>query len=351
MDPRTNPVTLTVADYCDLYARHQVRVDRKYQRNAGIWPDRARSYLIETMLRGFPIPKLALYQQTDITSRQSIKYVVDGQQRTLAIVDFFNDDLTLSRSVEDVDARGKLLSALPEELQRDFLAYPLQFDQFEGVEEDAVREYFRRINSHTAPLNPEERRNANYQGDMKWLIVDLANRHSDTLILLDTLTEKQVIRMADQKLLAEIVHALLNGVTTTSATSLDRMYREFERQEVPLESSLTGSLDIAFNRLLGWDRLHAAGLAAKGYMCYALILALVGVESRWSSLEPIIGAASGQAIHDNAERNLIALSDAIDNDDDYFASFVKASSEKTNTKEHRANRVRWFAKALTQGDW
>ena len=113
---------------------------------------------------GLSDTKLALYQQTDVKSRRSIKFVVDGQQRTLAILDFFEDKLSLSGSLEEATARGKRFSALPEELQREFLSYPLQFDQFEAVREDAVREYFRRINSFTAPLNPEERRNANFQG-------------------------------------------------------------------------------------------------------------------------------------------------------------------------------------------
>ena len=348
MDPRTNPVTLTVADYCDLYSRNQVRIDRKYQRNAGIWSERAQSYLIETMLRGFPIPKLALYQQTDIISRQSIKYVVDGQQRTLAIVDFFSDRLQLSRSIDEVDARGKRLSGLPEDLQRDFLSYPLYFDQFEGVHEEAVREYFRRINSHTAPLNPEERRNANYQGDMKWLIVDLANRHSDTLVLMETLSEKQVVRMADQKLLAEIVHAMLNGVTTTRATSLDKMYRDHEKEGTFDESAIKVALERAFNTLLEWEELHASGLLAKGYMCYSLVLALVAVESQWVTLERCVEEASGKLIQESAERNLVLLADAILNEDAKYESFVEASSQKTNTKENRLMRIGWFSRALTE---
>ena len=190
---RPNTITSTVADYCNAYNRGEVLVDTKYQRNASVWPVRAQSYLIETILRGFPIPKLALHQQTDIKSRLSTKYVVDGQQRTMAIVDFFNDQLRLSRSIELLDARGKTFTGLSDDLQQEFLSYPLQFDQFEAVTEGEVREYFRRINSFTAPLNPEERRNANFQGNMKWLILQLADRHSDTLVLLDTLSEQQVV--------------------------------------------------------------------------------------------------------------------------------------------------------------
>ena len=151
------------------------------------------------------MPKLALHQQTDLQSRKSIKFVVDGQQRTHAIVDFFNGDLTLSRNLELVEAAGRTFDELPEDLKEAFLSYSLQFDQFEAADENVVREYFRRINSFTTPLNPEERRHANFQGNMKWFILNLADRHSETLHSLGTMTERELVRMADRKLFAEIV--------------------------------------------------------------------------------------------------------------------------------------------------
>ena len=133
------------------------------------------------MLRGFPIPKLTLHQKTDLRSKKTLNYVVDGQQRTNAIMDFYNNRLRLSRTLEFEEVRGKRYENLEEEFQNDFLSYPLQFDQFTGVDEDIVREYFRRINSFTAPLNPEERRDADFQGHMKWFILGLTERHSNTL--------------------------------------------------------------------------------------------------------------------------------------------------------------------------
>ena len=348
---RANTVTFTVADYCNASDRGEVLVDRKYQRNASVWPERAQSYLIETILRGFPLPKLALHQQTDVKSKKSTKYVVDGQQRTMAIVDFFHDRLRLSRSIELLDARGKTFSGLPDDLKDAFLSYPLQFDQFEAVTEGEVREYFRRINSFTAPLNPEEQRNAKFQGNMKWLILQLAERHSDTMVLLGTLSAKQVVRMADRKLLAEIVHAMLNGVSTTNARTLDAMYKQYERVEV--SSAIPEQLDEAFDRILEWDNLHDAQLLDKGYILYSTILALVAVQADWDTLRGVIGVVPGSPVHRSAEGNLAELSDAIrsDSESEYFSQFVAASKEKTNTKAQRETRIKWIANALTRAEW
>ena len=226
---KVNPVNMTVADYCAAIRRKEVVIDRSYQRSAEIRPDRARSYLIETVLKGFPIPKLTLHQRTDLRTKKTVKYVVDGQQRTKALSDFYDNILRLSRALETEGARNNRYEDLDEDLQQAFLTYRLDFDQFEAASEDDVREYFRRINSFTAPLTPEEQRHASFQGEMKWFIYDLASKYENPLINLGVIAKRGAIRMADAKLMAEIVSALLLGITTTSKRSLDKLYEDFDR--------------------------------------------------------------------------------------------------------------------------
>ena len=84
---------------------------------------------------------------------------------------------------------------------------------------------FRRINSYEVPLNPEEQRHAKFQGPFKWYIYHLSSRHDQVFIRTGTFTPKQIVRMQDMKLLAEVSHALLNGITTTNRVSLDTAYR------------------------------------------------------------------------------------------------------------------------------
>ena len=336
-----------------MYDRGEVLVNRKYQRNARVWPARAQSYLIETILLGFPIPKLTLHQQTDIKSRRSLKYVVDGQQRTNAIVEFFFNTLRLSRSLELEDARGKVFEGLSRELQEAFLSYPLQFDQFEAVNERVVREYFRRINSFTAPLNPEERRNANFQGNMKWLILRLAERHTEKLVALGTLSEQQVVRMADHKLLAEVVHAMLHGVTTTNSRMLDSMYRAHEKADVPHEEQLLDAISAAFDHVGGWQDLRLTGLVGRTHIFYSLILATIAVNSSWETLQSAIDGSYGISIHEAAEENLFELGAAVvsESTSGDFGEFLRASATKTNTKDQRETRIKWLASAITRPEW
>ncbi len=353
MDIRPNLITLSVADYCNAFGRKEVLVDRKYQRNASVWPERAQSYLIETILRGFPMPKLALHQQTDVKSRKSLKYVVDGQQRTNAIVDFFSGKLTLSQSLELQGASGKTLDGLSQELQEAFLSYPLQFDQFEAVDEDVVREYFRRINSFTTPLNPEERRHANFQGNMKWFILKLAERYTETLLSLRTMTEREIVRMADHKLFAEIVHAMIHSVRTTNSRMLDNMYREYNTEDIPEEDQLRHTIDSAFSRILGWRELCLTSLVQKSHIFYSLILAVAFVEPTWTKILRQDGEESDLKIHVHSERNLLQMSDSVlvGDEENVFRGFLKASSEKTNTKAQRETRIKWLVRGITQSRW
>lgn len=350
MDARPNTIDSTVADYCGAFLRGELLIDKTYQRNASVWPDRAQSYLIETILKGFPIPKLAVHQKIDVKSRQAIKYIVDGQQRSNAIFDFYQGNLRLAKSLELIEAKGRTFDELDEELQESFLAYPLQLDQFDAVGDETVREYFRRINSFTAPLNPEERRSAEFQGNMKWFIHRLAERHSESLLGFGTFTEKKIIRKADQKIIAEIVHALLNGVTTTSAPVLRKMYREYDKEEIEQGDAIEEAIDGAFDYILEWEDIRDTNLVKRGYNLYSLILAIVGAKEGWGTIGEALGDRAGKGVSAGAERGLLELADVLASDEVERShphyQFYQATKEKTNTREQREVRVRVFAEAL-----
>ena len=59
------------------------------------------------------------------------------------------------------------------------------------------------MNSYTVPLNPEEHRHASYQGRFKWFANRLGKRYNGVFREIGLFSEKQLLRMADTKLLAE----------------------------------------------------------------------------------------------------------------------------------------------------
>ena len=339
---------IPVADYCQAMNRHEIKVNRDYQRSDKVWPPVAKSYLVETILLNYPIPKLFLFQKTDLRSRQTYKEVVDGQQRSLAILDFFRDEFQLSRSSEIAEAAGKRYSELDEELQQTFLSYSLSVDLVVSANSDNIREIFRRINSYTVPLNPEEKRHSIYQGEFKWFVHELSKTYDQCLVDLGVLKEKQLIRMADTKLYSEIIHALLNGITRTNAKLLDKLY-EGHDDEFQEKKEVTKNIEHAIDFILNIADIHGGPLM-RPYNFYSLVLAIIHMKNPIRGFRPLYEPQTPYEYDSNfVVTNLTLLAQVLENPEDTdakFKEFVSATSTYTHYKEKREQRFKWFCKAL-----
>lgn len=344
---RTMPTNMTVQDFLAALDRKEIVVNREYQRSDGVWPETARSYLIETVLFEFPIPKLALHQVTDVLTGTSHKELVDGQQRCATLKAFREDAFKLASVVEHSELRGLRYSALSHEQRLTFLNYQLNIDLFLGAEPKEIREVFRRMNSYTVPLNPEEQRHALYQGTFKWFLHRLGLSLNEAWVEMGIFGQKPLVRMADTKLLAEICHAMMHGIKTTNKKLLDGLYRDNDTafpQDAEFDRRITEAVAI----LREWRELHGTVLA-KPFQVYALLLALTHVQDPVPALQAAHTVSAVTPINrDAAVERLSRCVRAIDEEVETgrYARFVKASSEKTNVKEEREVRFAEFCDAI-----
>ena len=344
------PTNMTVADYCEAMERNEIQVNRHYQRSDKVWPTAARSFLIETILLGYPMPKLSLYQRTDVKSRKVYKEIVDGQQRSTTILDFYQGKYKLASTLDGDGLAACKYSDLQEPLQEKFLSYPLGIDLFVVSTPEDIREVFRRINSYNVPLNPEEQRHATYQGLFKWFIHRLTRKHDKHFGEMGILSTKQIVRMADAKILTELCHSLLKGIETTKRPQLDALYRERDDQ-FPQERELQSRITSSIERLAEWKELHGGPLM-KAYVAYSLLLAISHIERQVDALEthfpsPGVGRIAG----DHVVPNLLRLGEILLSDDPpprNFQPFFTACSGRTNVRDQRVTRFRWFCQALTE---
>ena len=346
---RTLSSHYTIQNFLAAIERGEIRVNRDYQRSDQVWPDAARSYLIETVLLEYPIPKLALHQVSDPATGESHQELVDGQQRSAALRAFFADKFALSAAVEDAALRGLRFSTLSREQQMTFRNFQLDVDLFLGAEGSQIREVFRRINSYTVPLNPEEQRHAQFQGVFKWFLHRLGLQLNKAWEPMGIFAEKALVRLADTKLLAEIVHAMLHGISTTSKRTLDRLYKDND-ERFDAEGHLEKRIVKAVFTLRGWEELHGSSLM-KPFQAYSLLLALVHVSNPLPTLQAVFPIGSGRDLDregDQCVQRLSRLAKAVDDvlDAGKYASFVRASSEKTNVKKERETRFKHCCQAL-----
>jgi hypothetical protein len=345
--------TYPIADYLQMLDRKEVIVNRNYQRSPRIWPVSARSFLVETVLRNFPIPKLSLHQKTDPVSLRPHKELVDGQQRTFSLKDFYDGKFRLSSHLEEERLHGKYFKDLEDEDKRQFLNYGMTFDLFVGADDATVREVFRRMNTFTVPLNYEEQRHANYDGAFKWFIRELTNEYAEPFLLAGVFKERGLLRMADAKLLTELSHAYFHRITTTNARSLNAVYRDHDKdKDFPQETDLRKRLRNALNLLLSWRSLQEGPLLTRTHIFYSLMLATMHaqrpLEALTTQIEPIPGKLHARKALANLEILASALSSREDDEPvgAEFGEFIEASTDRTNVAGQRIIRTRCLYRAM-----
>jgi len=136
---------------------HMIDQDPPFQRGE-VWKLPAKQLLIDSVFCGFDIPKVYLRDRgTKVLDRYSI---ADGQQRLLALMQFFNNEFPTSYSSYDKDATwcGKTFAELLRPLQGAYKAFSLIVALVADAEQDQIREIFWRL-QQGSQLNPAEKRN------------------------------------------------------------------------------------------------------------------------------------------------------------------------------------------------
>lgn len=340
---------MTIAEYCQSIERKDLFINPTYQRSNKIWPLSARSFLIESILLGYPIPKISLYTRTDRISRRTVREIVDGQQRTAAIDDFFHATLRLSGNIDFEEIAGCTYNELGPDLQDRFLIYPLTIDEFVDTTEQEIREVFRRINSYVEPLNPEERRHATWQGKFKWYIYHLSRTADDKVTSIGVFTPRQLVRMQDTKLFSEVTHALEKGIQTTNKRLLDQLYKRNDRR-FERAGRYTSWISNALEQLFSFRRLWKTPLV-KSYSTYSFLLAAIHSKHNLEVLRPSLGQGAVKlASPSETESRLLGVVDHLEakNQHGPYGRFVRATMGQTNVMKQRVARARLFLDALRE---
>jgi hypothetical protein len=237
----STPQHYTIADFLKWDDDDELVLNPKFQRGS-VWPAPAKTYLIDSVLRGYPIPKLLLRTTVDRDTRRTIRDVVDGQQRLRTIIDFAAGKFTLGPRASEF--QGMRYFDLEPEIKDSFLAYKLTCEQLLNASDDDVLEVFVRINSYAVPVNEPELRNARFENEFSELVKDLAKQLTPVWKL-GVLSNRDRVRMLDQSFVAEVVGFFLFGVTDGGETRITRIYEDvksFTPSQLPSASLVQDTL-------------------------------------------------------------------------------------------------------------
>ena len=72
-----------ISDFLDWHREKRLEINQDFQRGS-VWKPAARTFLIDTILRELPVPKVYLRTKIDVVTKKSVREIVDGQQRLKA---------------------------------------------------------------------------------------------------------------------------------------------------------------------------------------------------------------------------------------------------------------------------
>ena len=197
-------------DFLSWNDRGELTLQPKFQRR-DVWSPKAKSHLIDTILRGLPIPIIFVRQSVDPKQRKTIREVVDGQQRLRAVISFCKDEFPVLKS-QNPSFGGKTFSQLPSDAQERFLSYEFSVVLLEEVSDADVLDIFARLNTYAQKLTAQELLNAAYYGEFKQTVYSLGLEHLEFWRQNGILQDRQIIRMAEAELTSELLVVMLEGI-------------------------------------------------------------------------------------------------------------------------------------------
>lgn len=229
--------TVPIVDFVEWQRQGSLELRPFYQRRS-VWNPRIKSLLIDSILRGFPLPLVFLHRTVDLKTTRPMRHVVDGQQRLRTILSFIDIDLIADPEESDrfqvlkshnSEYFGTPFSRLPNEVQQRFLHTSLSVNVLPPSVGDAkILEIFQRMNSTGLKLNSQEIRNATYYGDFKDSSYSLAYSQHQRWLDWGIFSAQQIAQMKEVEFTSDLLGFLLRGPAPRTKQAITRLYEDFD---------------------------------------------------------------------------------------------------------------------------
>lgn len=279
-----------VSDFVEWQKAGTLELNPNFQRRP-VWKKGAKSFLIDTILRGLPMPIIFLRDlRSDLKTLKARRDVVDGQQRIRTILGFIDRNLLADFKpdhdefvidpVHNKDLGGKAYKDLGAEHKQQILDYQFSVHSFPADTDDRdLLQIFARMNATGVKLNAQELRNAEFFGAFKTLAYQIAteqlNRWRDNWHIF---TPLQIARMNEVELTSEFMLLIMDGVLEKSNKAIDDYYNEYDSRFADAKevtSRFRATLD-TIEALLPQDVV--AGLFRNRPIFYALFASIYGLQ-------------------------------------------------------------------------
>ena len=232
-----------IDELVNRFKQKQLNLEPAFQRRS-VWKPSHRSFLIQSLLEGIPLPSIYLYKHMGAKGKP-IYDVIDGKQRMESILLFMNlgplakseGELTVTTSFDAEPSRAWSWKELPLDKRYQILGAKIPTIEVEGDFGDIVN-LFVRINSTGTKLTGHEKRHAQFlKSPVLKTVQQLAEKAEPGLIRQGILTKSQAQRMRHAELIAELLLAVHTGRPLDGKSELDRILSGKSILPGPLENA------------------------------------------------------------------------------------------------------------------
>ena len=282
-----NSTTINIATFWENCQLSKYNFEPPYQRPSEVWSTSKQSFLIDTILKNFPMPPIFLHQHIDASTGKTMYDVIDGKQRLGAILAFIKNEITTPDNFNsDGFGDDKLDGIFFRELElkeisdwkKVFWRYELTIEYIDTDQIEIVNNIFDRLNRNGEPLTRQELRNARYHDTKLYKLI----KELSTIDAFEPFFNKiQRNRLEHHEIIGELFLALFKGSVLTGDNQ-DTIDREYENCEnAPTFHQHIGSLSDKFKHIssrfkslgLNYEALKIDGLShlyALWYLSYLL---------------------------------------------------------------------------------
>lgn len=178
---------------------------------------------LDTVIKGFPFPEIYVSTgSVDIEAKKTIRHVIDGQQRLTTIRNYI--DGKFEKPLSSVTPYDNL--SLTE--KGDFLSYEIVVRDLGKIDDQTVREIFRRINLTKFKLDTVEIHNAIYDGHF----ISTAKSILDTadLSVFGVFKDSEFSRMGDLHFILLIMATVESKGYFSQDTAIEGMIEKFNEE-------------------------------------------------------------------------------------------------------------------------
>ncbi|MDM5305815.1 DUF262 domain-containing protein [Peribacillus frigoritolerans] len=205
-------------------------INSNYQRR-GVWLQKDKVRLIESILMNLPIPEIYVWQKDTNADTGETRYeIVDGQQRLHSVLEFIgNPNFKLNSrylEIKESSFANKTFEELGIEDKQLFWRYQFVVRSIPSeVTEEEIAKLFYRLNATSYSLNPQELRNAEFNGEFIQLAEELSRL--DFWKKFNIFNMNDIRRMLDIQTCSSILIFLRSGIQSESQALINRIYDRY----------------------------------------------------------------------------------------------------------------------------